>query len=237
MQVDFNILNYSALSRAPCVGAQCQGADLSHSDPHTRDVITCHCNVQVRSLRATKSAGQPLGSGNSSSLGTGSYGIAATTLGLGADANGLLNAIINRLPPGSLSSETSHGKDSAPQSPLWDTSCGQDLIALPRCDNMERCSANNISSWHIPETRGDRICHCSIHDQEIPDIEACMHRPMPVLNRTEMKSAFATGPDSARMSSQSIRSVTRGSLGLNPSDPLQRQNEEVLQVGHFSVPL
>ena len=120
LQVDFNILKYSALSRAPCVGAQCQGADLSHSDPHTRDVITCHCNVQVRSLRATKSAGQPLGSGNSSSLGTGSYGIAATTLGLGADANGLLNAIINRLPPGSLSSETSHGEDSAPQFPLRD---------------------------------------------------------------------------------------------------------------------
>ena len=64
-----------------------------------------------------------------------------------------------------------------------------------------------------------------------------MHRGMLALNRTEMTLAFATGPDSARMSSQSIRSVTRGSLGLNLSDPLQRQNEEVLQVGHLSVPL
>lgn len=66
--------------------------------------------LQVRALRAGKPAGpagQPLGSGNSSSLGTGSYGPGASTLGLNADANGLLNAIINRLPPGSLSGETS----------------------------------------------------------------------------------------------------------------------------------
>lgn len=59
----------------------------------------------MRALRAGKSgtpAAQPLGS-NSSSLGTGSYG--APTMGLNADANGLLNAIINRLPPGSLSGE------------------------------------------------------------------------------------------------------------------------------------
>ena len=61
-------------------------------------------NAQVRTLRASKS-GQPLGSGNSSSLGTGSYGGVATTLGLSPDANGLLNAIITRLPPGSLSGE------------------------------------------------------------------------------------------------------------------------------------
>ena len=61
-------------------------------------------NMQVRNLRASKS-GQPLGSGNSSSLGTGSYGGVATTLGLSPDANGLLNALITRLPPGSLSGE------------------------------------------------------------------------------------------------------------------------------------
>ena len=64
--------------------------------------------LQVRALRAGKSngpVGQPLGSGNSSSMGTGSYGAGANTLGLNADANGLLNAIINRLPPGSLSGE------------------------------------------------------------------------------------------------------------------------------------
>ncbi len=41
----------------------------------------------------------------------------------------------------------------------------------------------------------------------------------------------AAGPESARLSSQSIRSVARGSMGLNPADPLLRQNEEVLQVG------
>lgn len=65
--------------------------------------------LQVRALRAGRSAaptGQPLGSGNSSSMGTGSYGPGAHTLGINADANGLLNAIINRLPPGSLSGES-----------------------------------------------------------------------------------------------------------------------------------
>lgn len=41
----------------------------------------------------------------------------------------------------------------------------------------------------------------------------------------------AAGPDSTRLSSHSIRSVARGSMGLNPADPLMRQNEEVLQVG------
>ena len=38
------------------------------------------------------------------------------------------------------------------------------------------------------------------------------------------------GPESARISSQSLRSVTRGSMGLSPADPLLRQNEEVLLV-------
>ncbi len=66
--------------------------------------------LQVRALRAGKPAGpagQALGSGNSSSLGTGSYG--APSLGLSGDANGLLNAIINRLPPGSLSGQALAG--------------------------------------------------------------------------------------------------------------------------------
>ena len=73
------------------------------------DVTIC---LQVRALRTGRSngpAGQPLGSGNSSSLGTGSYGAGVHTLGLNADANGLLNAIINRLPPGSLSGEALRG--------------------------------------------------------------------------------------------------------------------------------
>ena len=38
------------------------------------------------------------------------------------------------------------------------------------------------------------------------------------------------GPESGRMSSQSLRSVARGSMGLSPADPLLRQNEEVLLV-------
>lgn len=38
------------------------------------------------------------------------------------------------------------------------------------------------------------------------------------------------GHNRAALSSQSLRSVARGSMGLNPADPLLRQNEEVLQV-------
>ena len=38
------------------------------------------------------------------------------------------------------------------------------------------------------------------------------------------------GPESGRISSQSLRSVARGSMGLAPADPLLRQNEEVLLV-------
>ena len=38
------------------------------------------------------------------------------------------------------------------------------------------------------------------------------------------------GQNRAVLSSQSLRSVVRGSMGLNPTDPLLRQNEEVLQV-------
>lgn len=41
---------------------------------------------------------------------------------------------------------------------------------------------------------------------------------------------FIEGPESARLSSQSIRSVASGSMGLKLADPLLRQNEEVLQV-------
>jgi hypothetical protein len=36
--------------------------------------------------------------------------------------------------------------------------------------------------------------------------------------------------DAGQNRSQSLRSVARGSMGLNPADPLLRQNEEVLQV-------
>ncbi|CAK0737369.1 hypothetical protein CVIRNUC_000901 [Coccomyxa viridis] len=115
-----------------------QNREAARKSRQRRKAYVQNLEEEVRNLRASKS-GQPLGSGNSSSLGTGSYGGVATTLGLSPDANGLLNALITRLPPGSLS-----------------------------------------------------------------------------------------GPESGRISSQSLRSVARGSMGLAPADPLLRQNEEVL---------
>jgi hypothetical protein len=47
---------------------------------------------------------------------------------------------------------------------------------------------------------------------------------------THNKPVPGAGQGRAALSSQSLRSVSRGSMGLNPADPLLRQNEEVLQV-------
>lgn len=44
------------------------------------------------------------------------------------------------------------------------------------------------------------------------------------------RCGMVAGPESGRISSQSLRSVARGSMGLAPADPLLRQNEEVLLV-------
>lgn len=46
----------------------------------------------------------------------------------------------------------------------------------------------------------------------------------------DSRCGVVTGPESARLSSQSLRSVSRGSMGLSPADPLLRQNDEVLLV-------
>ena len=78
-----------------------QNREAARKSRQRRKAYVQNLEEEVRQLR--KSAGQALGSGNSSSLGTNSYGGAVTTLGLPPDAGSLLNAIVNRLPPGSLS--------------------------------------------------------------------------------------------------------------------------------------
>lgn len=77
-----------------------QNREAARKSRQRRKAYVQNLEDEVRQLR--KSAGQALGSGNSSSLGTNSYGGAVTRLGLHSDAGGLLNAIVNRLPPGSL---------------------------------------------------------------------------------------------------------------------------------------
>ena len=78
-----------------------QNREAARKSRQRRKAYVQNLEEEVRQLR--KSTGQMLGSRNSSSLGTNSYGGPVTTLGLPPDAGGLLNAIVNRLPPGSLS--------------------------------------------------------------------------------------------------------------------------------------